>query len=69
MLDILKKVFSSEGSEKDPVCGMTVDSKTALHTTHEGKQYYFCSEDCKNKFTAKPEESITHKNHGGCTCC
>lgn len=69
MLDIFKKLFSSEGKEKDPVCGITVDPKTALHTVHEGKQYYFCSENCRSKFKTQPEQSITQKGSGGCTCC
>jgi len=69
MLDILKKLFSSEGKERDPVCGMSVDPKTALQASHEGKQYYFCSQNCRTKFTTKPEESMTHKNDDGCKCC
>jgi Cu+-exporting ATPase len=40
----------------DPVCGMQVDEKTAAKTTHAGKTYYFCSEECKNKFCAKPSQ-------------
>ncbi len=69
MLDILKKVFSSEGKEKDPVCGMSVDPKTALHAAREGKQYYFCSQNCLTEFTSQPKQSTTHKNDDGCKCC
>lgn len=37
--------------ERDPVCGMQVDPKTA---THEGKTFYFCSAGCKRTFDADP---------------
>ncbi len=36
---------------KDPICGMTVDEKTAkLKSEHEGKTFYFCSAGCKTTF-------------------
>ena len=38
----------------DPVCGMTVDEATALRTERDGKTYFFCSEDCQQKFLATP---------------
>jgi len=45
---------------KDPICGMTVDEATALHTDRDGKTFYFCSEHCQQKFLSgagtKPEE-------------
>jgi membrane fusion protein, copper/silver efflux system len=45
-------------SAKDPVCGMDVDvgKTTAANrlTRHGGTTYYFCSDDCKNKFRANP---------------
>jgi len=40
--------------EKDPVCGMDVDPKTALNAVHEGKTYYFCSPGCKKQFEDNP---------------
>lgn len=59
MLDFLKKLFSDEGKEKDPVCGMSVDSKTtALHSVYEGKHYYFCSEHCKKQFDGNPKQFL-----------
>jgi P-type Cu+ transporter len=43
------------GSTIDPVCGMTVDPKTAKHKAdHKGQTYYFCSAGCKAKFIANP---------------
>jgi uncharacterized protein len=38
----------------DPVCGMTVDQKTALRSEWEGRTYYFCSPGCKERFEADP---------------
>ena len=41
--------------EIDPVCGMTVDSHTAKHSTElNGTSYYFCSARCLEKFKANP---------------
>jgi len=39
----------------DPVCGMTVDEKSAAHTAvHAGKTWYFCSAHCQHEFEADP---------------
>jgi len=43
---------------KDPVCGMTVDEKTPLKSTHEGKNYVFCSASCKAKFDGNPGQYV-----------
>jgi YHS domain-containing protein len=41
--------------EKDPVCGMMVDPKTAEYkSTFQGKTYYFCSPGCKKDFDKDP---------------
>ena len=43
--------------EKDPVCGMTVDPKTAAGSAeHADKTYYFCSANCRQRFVAKPSQ-------------
>lgn len=43
--------------EKDPVCGMDVDPKSAAGTaTHDGKTYHFCSAGCQKKFKAQPAQ-------------
>ena len=40
----------------DPVCGMTVDPKSAAgSTTHQGKTYWFCSPHCVAQFNADPQ--------------
>jgi P-type Cu+ transporter len=42
----------------DPVCGMYVDERTStLTAVVRGRTYYFCSETCRETFTA-PENEI-----------
>ena len=37
--------------EKDPVCGMDVDTETStLSLEHEGKTYWFCGKGCLLEF-------------------
>jgi len=46
---------TTPASAVDPVCGMTVDpARTHLHTVHEGKEYFFCSESCLRRFRSDP---------------
>ncbi len=41
----------------DPVCGMEVDEQDAeFQASHAGKKFYFCSEECQNKFEKNPGE-------------
>ncbi len=45
--------------EQDPVCGMRVDVKPATgHSSHAGKEYYFCSRSCLDKFEASPQKYL-----------
>ena len=39
----------------DPVCGMTVETAGAKSTVHDGRVYYFCSQNCREKFEASPQ--------------
>jgi len=40
----------------DPVCGMTVDTRTAEHRYElGGTVYFFCSAHCLERFKAKPD--------------
>jgi len=44
------------GGVKDPVCGMTVDSRgTPYRTGHRGIVYYFCCAGCQKTFAADPD--------------
>ncbi len=43
----------------DPVCGMTVNPKSAAGSYNfKGKDYYFCSTHCLNKFREDPEQFL-----------
>lgn len=33
---------------RDPVCGMTIDSATAMTSGHRGTIYFFCSDKCRS---------------------
>ncbi|HXM30949.1 MAG TPA: YHS domain-containing protein, partial [Xanthobacteraceae bacterium] len=44
----------------DPVCGMRLDPHTAKHRAeYEGRTYYFCSADCREKFLANPKRYLS----------
>jgi YHS domain-containing protein len=41
---------------EDPVCKMMVDEKkTPFKSTYDQKEYFFCSEQCKEDFDSKPQ--------------
>ena len=58
----------------DPVCGMTVQTAGAKSAVHGGQVYYFCSQDCREKFEATPASyakptlasSQQQEKHHGC---
>lgn len=35
---------------KDPVCGMYMDSRLAVRVDKKSEEFYFCSEECKQKY-------------------
>lgn len=44
---------------EDPVCGMDVDPSTArFQATFDGRTFYFCSQNCHDKFKANPEQYV-----------
>lgn len=45
----------SEDTAIDPVCGMTVTTKTAKPSIYRGTAYYFCSTVHRETFEAGPE--------------
>jgi YHS domain-containing protein len=50
--------------EKDPVCGMDVDPRTATNKSeYKGQTYYFCSSGCKKDFDHQPEKYIKLQEH------
>ena len=42
-------------SAVDPVCGMTVDTSSALAADHDGVRHYFCSAGCRARFGSAPD--------------
>ena len=47
------------GSERDPVCGMRVNPKTAADSyTFRGQTYYFCRPHCRTEFEADPDRYL-----------
>jgi len=55
----------------DPVCGMEVDERKAVHLSeYHGQTYYFCAPGCKRSFDKDPERYLAgpnreHAGHGG----
>ncbi|MBA5801023.1 heavy metal translocating P-type ATPase [Rhizobium changzhiense] len=48
---------------RDPICGMTVDPQAGKPSLdHDGRIYHFCSEGCRTKFAAAPEDYLTAKD-------
>ncbi len=44
---------------KDPVCGMTIDEKTAKgESVYNGQTYYFCAPICKTRFDQDPAKYV-----------
>lgn len=41
---------------KDPICGMEVDESNDLRLEKDGRAYFFCSKNCKDKFLGKKED-------------
>ena len=49
---------------QDPVCLMSIDPKRVATTlVHNGKTYYFCSVQCRNRFEASPHLYIGLPGH------
>ena len=43
----------------DPVCNMEVDEEEAIgHTEYDGKDYFFCSKACEQKFEQDPGQYV-----------
>jgi len=55
----LKAVAPEQGTVLDPVCGMRVHTERApARASHAGKDYFFCSPHCAQKFQADPESYL-----------
>jgi YHS domain-containing protein len=56
----------SKTAAKDPICGMNVDEATALHAERGGKTFYFCSDQCRQKFLSTAAGAKPDHKPGGC---
>ena len=53
----------------DPVCKMEVKKKEAKFSVDfDDQKYYFCSQNCRDKFNTDPKKHATEENHTG-KCC
>ncbi|SCB59005.1 Cu+-exporting ATPase [Rhizobium aethiopicum] len=54
---------AAETVVRDPVCGMTVDPSAGKPSfDHMCRLYHFCSESCRTKFAAQPQDYLTAKD-------
>ena len=50
---------------RDPVCGMDVDpDEAAAQSEYQGETYYFCCNECKQRFDKDPK-SFAHQPKAG----
>ena len=58
---------------EDPVCGMTVDTRSALAHDHAGQRYYFCSAHCRDRsehvWTCPMHSEIRRPGPDACPIC
>ncbi|SCW81284.1 Cu+-exporting ATPase [Rhizobium mongolense subsp. loessense] len=48
---------------RDPVCGMTVDPNAGKPSlNYQGHTYHFCSDGCRKRFEASPDDYLTAKD-------
>ena len=50
-----RKAASGDASQKmvkDPVCGMYMDPRLALHLENRDGSFFFCSDECRRRFLA-----------------
>ena len=58
---------TSKPVTKDPICGMSVDESSAISAKRDGKIFYFCSDNCRQKFLSAPAGTKhEEKSHGCC---
>ncbi len=50
----------------DPVCGMSVDERNALHVERDGKVFFFCSDRCRRAFLATIAGEKSDGKAGSC---
>ena len=57
--NLISKELSTMTIEKDPVCGMDVDTSASdLKLEHDGETYWFCGKGCLLEFRDDPERFL-----------
>jgi trehalose synthase len=46
------------GEHRDPVCGVSIDTRSARRLTFDGRDHFFCSRSCEEQFAADPERFL-----------
>lgn len=49
----------AEAGGKDPVCGMPRNPRSGYTKAHAGRNYWFCSKACLDKFDADPDRYVS----------
>ena len=49
---------------RDPVCGMNVDTATAIRSSDGSSTEYFCSTACRSRFEANPDQYSAQNRAG-----
>jgi YHS domain-containing protein len=53
---------SAAATERDPVCGKTIKlAESICSCSYEGREYHFCSSDCRSVFEKKPDKYLKPK--------
>ncbi len=51
--------YQDENRVTDPVCGMRINRADApVHAEYDGKMYYFCVAECRDRFAANPARYV-----------
>lgn len=56
----------SKSETKDPICGMTVNTATAVHAERDGETFYFCADHCRETFLSSPSGTQPEVKAKGC---
>jgi YHS domain-containing protein len=56
----IKKQGDAKKTAQDPVCGANVDMETSLKDVIQKDEFYFCSEECRQKFRGNPSSGYNY---------
>ncbi len=64
----IEPAYQDENRVADPVCGMSVNKANApAHAEFEGKMYYFCVAECRDRFLADPGRYVPRRKEAAHT--